>query len=196
MQLLFYTPGLAVGVYLSMFLCNRWPRQTFWPILLGSIIEAVGLGLMAWAIDGGKNATIFGMMALTGAGTALRFLPGPLHCIGFFPGNISSVSPSRRYRVRGLLLKAPSQIIALLSVAHPFGGSLGLTIMSTVFNNLAGESKELLPLLRTQGAPADVLAPHVFVAKRAVVWAFVAIMPFMILVRSRRSGDPLPHAVR
>ncbi|KAI0602266.1 MFS general substrate transporter [Biscogniauxia sp. FL1348] len=47
-QLLLYTPGLG---------------------------EAVGLGLMAWALYLEHTPTIFGMIALTGVGVGLRFMP-------------------------------------------------------------------------------------------------------------------------
>ena len=33
-----------------MYLCNVYPRQTFHPLLLGSVIEAVGVGMLAWAL--------------------------------------------------------------------------------------------------------------------------------------------------
>ncbi len=45
---------------------NSWPRQTFPPPLLGSVAEAVGVGLMAWALCWENRAAIFGLMALTG----------------------------------------------------------------------------------------------------------------------------------
>jgi hypothetical protein len=47
----------------------------------------------------------------------------PLHGIGFFPKHVAS-------------------IISLIAVALPFGGTLGLTIMSTVFNNVSGIGKD------------------------------------------------------
>ena len=45
--------------------------------------------------------------------------PASLHLIGFFPGDIATS-------------------ISLLAVALPFGGTLALTIMATVFNNISG----------------------------------------------------------
>lgn len=59
-----------------MLLCNTWPRQTFLPLFLGSIVEAVGVGMLAYALYFENTPTIYGMMALTGAGTGLRFMPG------------------------------------------------------------------------------------------------------------------------
>lgn len=74
-QLLYYVPGLGVGAYSAMFMCNVYPKKTFYPILFGSITEAVGVGVLAWALYAGHLPTIFGMMALTGAGTGMRFMP-------------------------------------------------------------------------------------------------------------------------
>lgn len=94
-QLLYFTPGLGgecevmmfvqdrkltrnlpVGVYMSTFMCNSWPRKTFPPIFIGSVIEMVGIALLAWAIYTEHNPTVYGMMALTGVGTGLRVMPG------------------------------------------------------------------------------------------------------------------------
>lgn len=137
-QLLYYTPGIACGVYLAMLFSNAWPRGTFLPLLLGSTIEAVGIGLLAWALSTGRIASIYGMVAFSGVGTGLRFMPGTLHAVGFFPHSVAS-------------------IVSLMGVATPFGGAVALTVMSTVYNNLE--------------APLG--------AKDAMVWAFVAICPFM-----------------
>jgi len=65
-----------VGVYLSMYFCNAWPRKTWFPLMIGSVIEAVGIGVLCYALWSDHLPTIFGMMALTGAGTGLRFMPG------------------------------------------------------------------------------------------------------------------------
>ncbi|PSR97228.1 major facilitator superfamily domain-containing protein [Coniella lustricola] len=136
-QLLYYTPGIAIGVYSATLFCNVWPRGTFLPLFLGSTIEAVGIGLLAWAMSTGHVASVYGMVAFSGVGTGLRFMPGTLHAVGFFPENIAS-------------------IVSLMGIAMPFGGAVALTTMTTVYNNLEA---------------AD--------PKMAMVWAFVAICPFM-----------------
>ncbi len=65
-QLLYYTPGLGgklrflalktqltvvVGVYLAMFACNIYPRQTWFPLTFGTLIEPLGMTLLAVAIN-------------------------------------------------------------------------------------------------------------------------------------------------
>lgn len=175
-QLLYYTPGIGTGVGLAVFMCNVYPRQTFTPLFLGSIIEAVGITVLAWALNDGHTAAIFGMMALSGAGTGMRFMPGSLHGIGFFPNNIASV-------------------IALTSFAVPLGGTLAMTVMDTVFNNKMGglgpasssnstsssgmSSSNFIQSIST--LPPDVQAAIRSTARRAIVWAFIAILPFMWL---------------
>ncbi|KAI1765842.1 hypothetical protein GGR53DRAFT_488503 [Hypoxylon sp. FL1150] len=62
------------------------------------------------------------MMALTSAGTGMRFMSGNLHSIGFFPEHIYTV-------------------VSAMAVATTFGGTTALTIMSTVFNNTSGISR-------------------------------------------------------
>jgi hypothetical protein len=49
----------------------------------------------------------------------LTILPASLHVIGFFRENIATV-------------------VSLMAVALPFGGTLALTVMATVFNNVSG----------------------------------------------------------
>ncbi len=61
-----------------MFFSNAWPRKTWVSLMLGSVIEAIGVGVLGWALWTERTATVFGMMALTGAGTGMRFMPGTL----------------------------------------------------------------------------------------------------------------------
>lgn len=164
-QLLYYTPGIGVGVYSAMVMCNFYPRQTFTPIFLGSVIEATGITVLTWALHQGHKATIYGMMALTGAGTGMRFMPNSLHGIGFFPNNIASV-------------------IALTSFAVPFGGTLSMTIMGSVFNNKAGISMSSMSSYSSgESAVGDLTdgsrSAIQEAGRRGVVWAFISILPMM-----------------
>jgi hypothetical protein len=68
--------------------------------------------------------------------------PSVLHGLAYFPG-----------------MTAP--ITCLASFANPFGGTITLTIMSTVFNNRSGPNHE------------D--------PRSGIVWAFVAVIPIMWL---------------
>lgn len=119
---------------------NVWPRQTFPPLVLGTTTTAVGITVLAWAIKEHNSKVVYGMMALIGHGVALRMNPASLHCLGYFPD-------------------MTAKITCLSSFAIPFGGLVGLTIMSTVFNNKSG-SNHLDP-------------------QTGIYYAYVAMIPFM-----------------
>lgn len=93
--------------------------MTFPPIFLGNLIESVGAGMLALTMYREDKPAIFGMMALVGFGMGVRLMPASLHGVG-------------RFR------KDRAAVIGLLSVSVPLGGTIGLTIMSTVFNNTSG----------------------------------------------------------
>ncbi|KAJ5886553.1 uncharacterized protein N7473_009227 [Penicillium subrubescens] len=141
-SLLFFLPGLAAGAYMAMFASNVWPRQTLPALLLGSLTSSVGITVLAWAVHAAKTSVIYGMMALVGHGVGIRMNPASLHGLAYFP-------------------TMTAQISCLVSFAVPFGGLVGLTIMSTVFTNKSG-SGELDP-------------------QSGIMWAFIAMIPLMWL---------------
>jgi len=126
-----------------MFCTNIWPRQTTPAILLGCITSAVGITVLAWAIDVGTDSVIYGMMALTGHGIGMRMVPATLHCLAFFPAQTAAIT-------------------FIGSFALPFGGTVSLTLMSTVFNNKSG-------------------AQHTD-AKAGIHWAFISLIPWVWIV--------------
>jgi hypothetical protein len=128
---------------MAMFMCNIWPRQTLPPIMLGSITSAIGITVIAYAVNTERTALLYGMMALTGHGVGMRLNPGSLHGLAYFP-----------------TMTAP--ITFLVTFAFPFGGSVALTLMSTVFNNKSG-------------------ANHTN-AKQGIHFAFISMIPFMWLM--------------
>lgn len=101
-NLLYYMPGIGdgcfilstiilltetIGTYLSMFGCTIYPCQTWFSLALGTIIEPLGLTILATGLRGVDLPTICGMLALIGIGTGIRFMPGAflgrashLHC--------------------------------------------------------------------------------------------------------------------
>ncbi|KAJ5143909.1 uncharacterized protein N7515_002696 [Penicillium bovifimosum] len=142
LALLYLLPGLGAGLFMAMFFSNVWPRQTFPALLLGSITSATGMTVLAWGVKSGNTSLIYGMMALIGHGVGIRMNPASLHGLAFFPA-------------------MTAQISCLAAFAVPFGGLLGLTIMSTVFTNKSGVGQR------------D--------AQDGIMWAFVAMLPFMWL---------------
>lgn len=59
-----------------MFTCNIYPRQTWFPLAFGTLIEPLGITLLAVAINWDNVPIICGMLGLTGVGTGIRFMPG------------------------------------------------------------------------------------------------------------------------
>ncbi|OCT51446.1 Major Facilitator Superfamily protein [Cladophialophora carrionii] len=119
-QLLYYVPGIGVGVYLAIFICNVHPRQTFPPLLVGTIIETAGIAALAYAVKARNETLVNVMMAVAGAGTGMRFMPSNLHLAGMFRDRLAPV-------------------FSILRFAMPFGGTLALTIMGSVFQNQMSE---------------------------------------------------------
>jgi hypothetical protein len=110
------------------------------------------------------------MMVLAGAGTGLRLMPVNLHTAGVWPEKI-----------------APA--MSLMRFALPFGGTLGLTIMGSVFNNrLSSKSSgsgdmggldvhDGASLEYIAGLPGPEQEAIRTAGKEAIMWAFIAIMP-------------------
>ncbi|KAF4627513.1 hypothetical protein G7Y89_g10645 [Cudoniella acicularis] len=120
-NLLYYMPGLAAGAYISMFFCNKWPRATFPPLFMGAILQPVGITLLAIFLRSGHLPSIYGMLALVGVGTGIRFMPGTLHGVAYFPKQIAS-------------------IVSLMSLSLDLGGTLSTTILLNIFNNVLRNS--------------------------------------------------------
>lgn len=123
---------------------NTFPRQTIHPLLLGSLCSAVGVQVLCWAIDAGSIGVVYGMMALAGFGVGVRMSPSTMHGLAFFPASTA-------------------QVTCVFAFALPLGGAVGLTLMSTVYNNKLGGA----------AAPQD---RHY---REAIMYAYYAIVPFM-----------------
>jgi len=174
-QLLYYTPGLGIGVYMAMKLCNHWPRQTFFPLLWGSVVEAIGLSLLTYSVSIRHQTLVKVFLAVSGAGTGLRFMPVVLHAAGTWSKRISSIQ-------------------SLLSFMLPLGETIGISMMGAVFSNKFGLSLSAisrnspglglsasgLPSFDDLNAlPADAKLDVQEAAARAVMWALIAVLPFI-----------------
>lgn len=165
-QLLYYLPGIGVGVYSAIFLTTIYPRSTFPPLLLGSLLETAGFAGLIPALHSGHVGVIAGMMALAGAGTGVRLMPLTLH--------VSAVQPARLARA-----------LSVVDFCVPFGGTIALAVMGSVFNNkllvvgdggAVGGAKG--PSLDAIAALPVELQDHFRgSARHAVEMAFVAILP-------------------
>lgn len=174
-QLLYYTPGLGVGVYATLLMCNVWPKQTFYPLFIGSIVEAVGLAVMTWAISVRNTLLVKVFLAVAGAGTGFRFMPVVLHAAGIWPNRVASMQ-------------------SVLSFTLPLGETIGIAMMGAVFSNKF--SQYLHSIAATDASfnggttgPSNLdalssLSPAAQeamrnAAARAIMWGFISVLPFM-----------------
>jgi hypothetical protein len=193
-NLIYYMPGLAVGAYIAMFACNIWPLQTFFPLLFGTMVEPLGITLLAVAIHQGNLPMVYGMLALTGVGSGVQFMPGrssclsnalfkipsmivfltktlatgTLHGIGYFPTSISS-------------------IVSLMSLSITVGGTISTTLMLNIFNNslrksgLSFNSNSSSSFNAISSLPANEQNFLRSKAKSGIVLAFFALTAFLWL---------------
>ena len=148
-----------------MFTCNVYPKHTFFPMFGGAVVEAAGLSVLIWALWSRRVSVIAGMLGLAGCGVGVRAMPGSLHATGVWPSKI-----------------APA--MSLIGFASPFGGTIALAIMGSVFNNRfprasRQDSHSSSSLRAIAALPAEVRATVRDGARHAVVWAFISIMPIV-----------------
>jgi hypothetical protein len=144
---------------MAMFFTNVWPRQTILPLVFGSTTTAVAISVLIWAINADKNTVIYGRMALTGHGIGMRMNPGSIHGLAYFPDKTASIS-------------------FLVAFALPFGGTVALTLMSTVFNNESGFQHD---------DPRRGIR-YGFIALVAFMWVCVILSTFLGNVWIRKDG--------
>ncbi|XP_014550979.1 hypothetical protein COCVIDRAFT_42618 [Bipolaris victoriae FI3] len=174
-QLLYYTPGLGMGVYSAALMCNVWPGQTFFPLFIGSVVEAVGLALLTYSVSIRYTTLVSVFLAVAGVGTGLRFMPVALHAAGVWSTRVPSMQ-------------------SLLSFMLPLGETVGISMMGSVFSNklstflaqiarradgaaLGGSGIPSLELL--DSVPTVVKKEVRDAAAKAVMWALISVLPFM-----------------
>ncbi|KAF8464437.1 major facilitator superfamily domain-containing protein [Kalaharituber pfeilii] len=182
-QLLIYIPGLGAGAYSAMYLCNVYPAETFPAILIGSgLVLPIATGLLTRALDVRHEGWVLGMMALCGFGNGLIWMPLSLHAIGRKP-------------------KQLAKVVATMQFFEPMGGTVALALMGSVLNNKVGgagvgELVNMEPAKGTevgeedsgvaQGSILEGLDPATRevvqeAVKEGVKWAFIAILPILVL---------------
>jgi hypothetical protein len=174
LQLLFYVPGIGVGVYTAILMCNVYPRQTIWPLFLGTMVETGAIGALSWAISARQKTAVNVLMGVAGFGTGIRFMPENLHLTGMYRDRIAV-------------------ILGLLSFAGPFGGTIALTVMGSVFQNkmstfFAGGNGSSNFDINSPAAldaisqlPPEKLERFRAEAAKAVSWSFISILPFLAM---------------
>jgi predicted MFS family arabinose efflux permease len=172
LQLLYYVPGLGAGVYTAIFLCNVAPRQTFWPLFIGTIVETAGFAALTYAVKSMNHTLVNAMMVIAGFGTGIRLMPESLHLAGMFRNRL-----------------APAY--SMLRFAMPFGGTLALTVMGAVFQNKMASvfARQAIngasaiynsdSLDAVNDAPPELRTEIRHTGADAVMWAFISIIPVL-----------------
>jgi hypothetical protein len=136
------------------------------------------MAILIWAVTTRTSRVVNAMMAIAGCGTGLRFMPNNLHAAGIWPTRIAAA-------------------MSIIDFALPFGGTLAIAIMGSVFNNkwaqaiatispsaITNAGKNVSPHNTQSLSAINALPPSIqsFVrekAAKAVMWAFISIMPIM-----------------
>ena len=166
-QLLYYTPGLGVGVYLAMYMCNVRPAQTFFPLFIGSIVEGVGLAVLTYAVSIRHGTLVSVFLAISGAGTGLRFMPVVLHAAGIWSTRVPAMQ-------------------SLLSFMLPLGETIGISMMGAVFTNKLSHYSSGISgyggagnLATLDGLSGPVKEAVQNAAAKSVMWALITVLPFV-----------------
>ncbi|KAG0638279.1 major facilitator superfamily domain-containing protein [Tuber brumale] len=163
LQLLFYLPGIGAGAYSAMYLCNISPRTTFPPLLLGHLALPISIRILTPALKSRNKSLIYGMMALSGFGNGIAFMPVPLHAIAKKPAHLAV-------------------IVGTIQFFEPFGGTVAMAVMGSVLNNKLGPFGAEFSRGGGGGGVGAGLAFGEDVrgaVKEAVRWAFLAILPLV-----------------
>ncbi|KAH7377465.1 major facilitator superfamily domain-containing protein [Cadophora sp. MPI-SDFR-AT-0126] len=174
-KLLYYIPGLGIGVYAAIRCCNYWPRQTFWALFIGNIFQTAGIAGLAAAVNLRNEKLVAITMAITGAGTGAIFMPSNLH-------------------LARMLREHLAPAYSLMRFSLPFGGTIALAIMNSVFQNRLGDISSTTPDADNAGAaksqwresleslsslPEALSNAIRSQAVTGVMWAFISIAPIV-----------------
>jgi len=114
-QLIYFAPGLGGGTLITVQMI-KYLRQPKYPIILGSLILPVGLGLISMAMEQSNQKLVNGFMALAGVGCGMT--AGALIVHARFS------QPEHRVAV----------VSALTLFFRSLGGTVGLAQCSAVLN--------------------------------------------------------------
>lgn len=114
-QLLYFSPGLGVGVIISTRLIKTF-RQPKYPIILGTFIIPIAVGLLSNALNGDSNGKISGFLAFAGIGIGLTFAPLTLQARFSQPVNLAAT------------------VVSMNMFFRTAGGTIGLAQLSAVLN--------------------------------------------------------------
>ncbi|KAF9237186.1 MFS general substrate transporter [Melanogaster broomeanus] len=182
-QLLYFAPGLRGGALIAIRMIKVF-RQPVYPIVLGSVIMTVGVGLIQMAVQRNMQAEVNGFMAMAGVGVGLTASPLVIQARFTKPDHVAIVN-------------------AMLLFFRSLGGTVGLAQCFTVMNakvnsyilnqvstgalsgsdlaSLVGllESGGLSSVTTLDGLPTavDTVIREAF--RTAVRWSFISLIPWL-----------------
>lgn len=181
-RLLYFIPGLGIGSLISIYMIKRL-RQPIYPIVLGSAVITVSLGLIQMAMEMNVQRLVDVLIAMVGVGLDLIFGPLVIQARFIKPDHIAISN-------------------AMLLFFRAFGGTFGLAQCFTVMNAIVGsyitgviESRKIsgpdlatLAALRSSGGlksiqtldglpnSVQIVVKEAF--REAVRWSFISLIPW------------------
>ncbi|KIO19830.1 hypothetical protein M407DRAFT_222177 [Tulasnella calospora MUT 4182] len=182
-QLLYFAPGLGVGVIIALRMI-AWLKQPKYPAILGSIIIPIAIGLITIALDHNSQGELSGFLALTGVGIGLTFAPLVLQARYCQPAERIAIVVSMNlfFRTAGgtiglaqlsavLDSKVKSYIYALASTP----GALSPSQMSSL-GSIFGSSLNSVETILSLPPEARQIVQDAF--RRACRWSFISLLPW------------------
>jgi hypothetical protein len=183
-QLVYFAPGMGAGALVAIN-AIRFLRQPRYPIVLGSIILVISLGLIQMAMQENKQSQVNGFMVMAGAGVGLT--GGPLAIQARFAQGDSRVAA-----VTGLTLFFRSlggtvglaQCAAVLSskvtsflTAAAKSGAIPISSIAAISHAKSG----LTSIQSIDALPQDVQALVRNAFRNGTRWAFISLIPWCAL---------------
>ncbi|PCH34793.1 hypothetical protein WOLCODRAFT_165820 [Wolfiporia cocos MD-104 SS10] len=181
-QLIYFAPGMGAGSLLQIRLIKQY-RQPKYPIMLGSLVLTISLGLISMAVEKNNTGMIAGFMVMSGVGVGLSIGALAIHARFSQPaGKVAIVS-------------------ALLLFSRSLGGTIGLAqcgavldakvrqyVTSAVESGAIPDSAAIASSLASLGSLQNInsLPPAVQTIVRDAYrdgtrWAFISLIPWAAL---------------
>jgi len=175
-QLIFFAPGMGAGVFISIRMIKFF-RQPKYPIILGTLIIPVAIGLISMGIKSNQNAQINGFMVMAGVGTGMTFAPTGIHARFSQPANRVAVVESLQlfFRVLGGTVGVAQCATVLNAKVKASIKELvlsGLVPPSTSFSNSVGS----LGNINSLPGPVAIAIKDAF--RNGTRWAFISLIPW------------------
>ncbi|KAG8899769.1 hypothetical protein FRB99_006452 [Tulasnella sp. 403] len=186
-QLLYFSPGIGIGVIIAMRLIKIF-LQPKYPAILGSCVISVGIGLITQALHTDSQTQLSGFLALTGAGIGLTFAPLALQARFSQPFSRTAlvVSMNLFFRTAGGTIGL-AQLSAILDskvrgyitalVAQPVDAPGALTPAQRMeLNGLFGQSLNSIQGIYSLDPATLTVVQDAF--RRACRWSFISLIPW------------------